>query len=66
MAEDFVGSSDGDVFGVAYLLNPRTDSFVALADLSPDQFVSEWEVESWERRLGIDISRPEPLTPKSL
>lgn len=66
IAEDFVESVDGDSFGVAYLINPATDAFVAMVDLAPDEFVSEWEVESWERRLGITIKRPPPLPPKSL
>lgn len=49
---------DGDVFNVRYLYNPANKAFAAVQDLADDQYISEWEVESWQRRLGIQIPLP--------
>lgn len=57
-AEQIVESSDGDCFGLSYLINPENNNFVPILDLAPDQFISKFEVESWERRLGITIPKP--------
>ena len=60
-AEGTVKTTDGDCFNVRYLLNPANKAFVPLVDLGDDQFISKHEVESWERRLGIEIPKP-PIT----
>jgi hypothetical protein len=57
-AEPTVLLEDGDCFNVRYLLHQPTKTFVALQDLTDDQYVSEAEVTFWERRLGVSISRP--------
>jgi hypothetical protein len=56
--EPSVDNGHGSVFGFSYLINPATKAFVAIVDLGDDEFVSSWEVESWERRLGVQISKP--------
>jgi hypothetical protein len=58
IAEHTVDSMDGDCFNFRYLLNPINNAFVPPVDLGDDQFVSKWEVESWERRLDITIPKP--------
>jgi hypothetical protein len=58
IAEDIVETADGDCHGLSYLVNPVTRGFVAILDLSPDHLVSETEVETWERRLGVEIPKP--------
>jgi hypothetical protein len=60
-AEGTIESMDGDCFNVRYLFNPSNQAFVPLMDLGDHQFVSKWEVESWERRLAIRIPKP-PVT----
>jgi hypothetical protein len=57
-AEVTVEFTDGDCFNFRYLLNPANKMFVPLVDLGDDQSVSKWEVEFWERRLGITIPKP--------
>jgi hypothetical protein len=59
--EDTVESTDGDCFNVRYLQNSANKAFVPLSDLADDEFISKWEVESWERRLAITIPKP-PVT----
>ena len=60
-SQDTVKSIVGVCFYVRYLLNPANKAFVPLADLEDAQSISKWEVESWERRLAINIPKP-PLT----
>jgi hypothetical protein len=56
--EDTIKSMDGDCFNVRYLQNPVNRAFVPLVNLGDDEFISKWEVESWERRLAITIPKP--------
>jgi hypothetical protein len=58
IAEETVTDSDGDAFGVSYLLNPVTGGSQPLVDLDRKQSISEWELAFWERRLGIKLPRP--------
>jgi hypothetical protein len=58
IAEDNIEDSDGDVFGVSYLFNPTTRTFQPLVDLDKKHSISDWELASWERRLGIKLPRP--------
>ncbi|HZZ32390.1 MAG TPA: hypothetical protein VFE10_10390 [Phenylobacterium sp.] len=58
VAEPTVTLEDGDCLNVRYLIRADTKSYVPLVDLTDDQFVSEPEVVFWERRLGVQISRP--------
>jgi hypothetical protein len=58
IAEPCEDDADGSFFGVSYLLNPDNKAFVPLVDLGDDEEVSILEVESWERRLGIEIPKP--------
>ena len=47
--------------GLSYLFNPTTGAHVPIIDLGAKEYVSHWEVASWERRLGIVIPKPTPL-----
>jgi hypothetical protein len=58
VAEPCVDDGQGSVFVFSYLVNNDNKTFVALQDLSDDEFMSSWEVESWERRLGVKIPKP--------
>ncbi len=58
IAEPDTFNFDGEVFNVRYLFNPDNGNFVALVDLRDDEAVHRSEVESWERRLGIEIPKP--------
>ena len=58
VAEPTVRVGDGDCFNVRYLLKTGTKLYVPLVDLEDDQYVSEPEVQFWERRLGVQIGRP--------
>lgn len=48
---------DGDSFNFRYLIDPETKAFVPVVDLDDSDFISEGEVELWERRLGINIPK---------
>jgi hypothetical protein len=48
----------GSVFGFSYLVNPETNAAVPILDLGEDEYLSSYEVESWERRLGVTIPKP--------
>ena len=58
VAEAEISDGEGSVFGVSYLLNPESGAVVALVDLGKDEYVSAFEVASWERRLDIVIPKP--------
>jgi hypothetical protein len=58
IAEPNIEDSDGDVFGVSYLVNPKTGGFQPLVDLDEKHSISDWELAAWERRLGIKLPRP--------
>jgi hypothetical protein len=58
IAEPCISDGEGSVFGFSYLVNRENNTFVPLQDLGDNEFVSSWEVESWERRLGIQIPKP--------
>jgi len=55
--EPFIDDGHGSVFGFSYLVNPATGAAVPILDLGDEEFVSSWEVESWERVLGIEIPK---------
>ena len=59
-AEAETPDGHGSVFGLAYLLNPESGAAVPILDLGKNEFVSRYEVESWERRLGISIPKSPP------
>lgn len=59
IAEATVQLPDGDCFNARYLYNPKNDAFVPLIDLMDEDSVSEAEVSFWERRLGLQIGRPD-------
>jgi hypothetical protein len=61
IAEETIEAPDGDCYGLSYLFNPTTAAHVPIIDLGSREYVSHWEVSSWERRLGIIIPRPPPL-----
>jgi hypothetical protein len=42
---------------VRYLYSPVTDDFVSLSDLADDEILPPSEIESWERRLGIEVPK---------
>jgi hypothetical protein len=48
----------GSVFGFSYLINPNTSAAVPVLDLGETEYMSLYEVESWERRLGVTIPKP--------
>jgi hypothetical protein len=58
VVEPCVDDGYGSVFGFSYLLNPETKAAVPIVDLGEDEYLSIYELESWERRLGIKIPRP--------
>jgi hypothetical protein len=58
IAEENIEDSDGDFFGVSYLLNPASGGFQPLVDLDKKHSISDWELASWERRLSIKLPRP--------
>jgi hypothetical protein len=58
VAEETIQDPDGDCFGLSYLLNPETNEAVPILDLADGDLISEMEVQSWERRLGITIPKP--------
>jgi hypothetical protein len=58
VAEQNLVDQDGDVFGVGYLVNVQTGAVQPLVDLDRRMRISEWELASWERRLGIRLPRP--------
>ena len=58
VAEPCVSDGDGSVYGLSYPVNRENNTFVPLQDLGDSESVSSWEVESWERRLGIQIPKP--------
>jgi hypothetical protein len=53
--------NDGEFFQVKYLLSPDGTNFVPIEDLNDDEFISEDEIEYWERRLGVSIPRPNEI-----
>jgi hypothetical protein len=58
IAEEIIHSADGDCYGLSYLFNPENGNHVPITDLSPDHSISTYEVEYWERRLGVVIPKP--------
>ena len=58
IAEPRVDDGHGSVFSFDYLINRENKTFVPLQDLGDGESVSSWEVEFWERRLGIKIPKP--------
>jgi hypothetical protein len=42
---------------VRFLYNPEADDFVSLSDLADDERIPPSEVESWERRLQLEIPK---------
>lgn len=56
-AERPVYMDDGDSFNFRYLVNTETGAFQPVVDLDDADFISEGEVEFWERRLGIVIPK---------
>lgn len=62
VAEPTILSEDGDCWNVRYVVDPSTKRFVPVQDLADDEFIAEWEVRYYERRLGITIPRPSSLS----
>ncbi len=60
-AEPTVHLDDGECLNVRYRLNPSSGAFAPLVDLDDDDQVSDSEVAFWERRLGLQIPRPDKL-----
>ena len=60
IAEPCTDDGYGSVFGFSYLVNPATRAFVPVLDFGDDEYMSSYEVESWERRLGVIIPKPPP------
>ena len=58
--EEDAAAMEGDVRNVRYLLNPENGQFVAIVDLGDDEFVSAGEAAYWERRPGVEITKPPP------
>ncbi len=58
IAEETVTEPNGDCRGLSYLVNSETNGFIPIIDLALNEYVFETEVESWERRLGVDIPKP--------
>ncbi|MBV8449932.1 MAG: hypothetical protein JO357_16910 [Hyphomicrobiales bacterium] len=48
---------DGAPRKIRYLYSPEADDFVSLGDLDDGDRLPPSEVESWERRLGIQIPK---------
>jgi hypothetical protein len=58
VAEGDGSSDEGDVLNFRYLYNPENQAFAPILDLGDDEYVSEGEVNTWERRLGVTIPKP--------
>jgi len=56
--DETIESNDGEFYGLGYILNPENNAHVPVVDLRDGDSISEIEVESWERRLGIHIPKP--------
>lgn len=49
---------EGNSFSVRYVLNHENGRFVTVTDLEDDDRIPETEVETWTRRLGVEIPLP--------
>ncbi len=58
IVEPCIDGGNGSVYGFSYLVNPANGAAVPILDLGENEYISIYEVESWERRLGITIPKP--------
>ena len=58
IVEPTTQGADGEARRLSYLINPETKGFAANVELDDDEFISSFEVASWERRLGMSIPKP--------
>ncbi len=53
-----IRDDDGNVFSVRYVLNHENGRFITITGLGDDDRIPANEVETWTRRLGVEIPLP--------